>query len=94
MQALEYGENIKPWEKECRRVTTQYFESKQQDDTAIVPEVATADDLHHELCASTSGIMPFVWTFVFGVVMGASIMVFVQRYNKWFNERWKYESIV
>ena len=87
MQALEYGENIKPWESTCQEVTNEYHERRKEKKNA-----KKYDD--GDTRRDDSGSMPILGVFAAGVMLGASGILFVERvWKKWFGE-WKYESIV
>ena len=90
MKAIKYGQNIKDWEGTCYNVTEEYFAKKSKKKTSKKKEKeCTGQKVNIK---EKDSIMPFLWTFAFGVSMGVAIMMFLSKYNSWFNE-WKYESI-
>eukprot|EP01084_Bolivina_argentea_P142522 250376_1 len=101
MDAIEYGENIKTWEKTCQNVTEKYF-AKKKKKTKVKSGHKHDSNIHDDNAhdnieqSATSGSVSFVsllWTFLFGVSIGIAIMMFINKYNSWFKES-KYESIL
>lgn len=87
MEAMKNGKNIKEWEGECYNVTTEYFEQKKKKQKKHAKHKKKEDEKE-----MNESILPFVWTFAFGVSIGVGTMMFVTKYNHWFGD-WKYESI-
>eukprot|EP01084_Bolivina_argentea_P124927 221388_1 len=69
MAAMDYGQNIKPWEKTCRSVTEQYFAKQKKKEKK---------KKHHKSKGSNSDLS-FLWTFALGVSCGVAIMMFISK---------------
>eukprot|EP01083_Nonionella_stella_P080454 221123_1 len=86
MDALEYGENIKPWEETCAKVTEEYF--------GEVPARHKGKDNKDKKKTTGGSALSYGWTFVFGISVGIASVMFIQKYNAWFNfDTWKYEAV-
>eukprot|EP01083_Nonionella_stella_P093264 261308_1 len=85
MAAMDYGQNIKPWEKTCRSVTEQYFAKQKKKEKKK----------KHQKSKGSNSDLSFLWTFALGVSCGVAIMMFISKYNAWFKfNGFKYESIL
>ncbi len=81
MDAIEYGQNIKEWETTCQQVTNAYFQKKNKKKKDKIKK------------SKDGSLISYLWTFLFGVSVGVALMMFLSKYNSWFNSEWKYESI-
>ena len=86
MKAMEYGQNIKDWEATCINVTDAYFTTHHKDGDLRKTKKEKKKKKHKD-----SDLVSYIWTFVFGVSVGVASMMFISKYDAWFNKDWKYE---